>query len=388
MHCLAHWRRSWPEWACEKYNDEVTRLAFRVVLIVLVAASTTASAQTASRRLSTIDALKQYPGFFHLQNVLLRGEIDDTTPRLQLKADEQTIRVVLDEGVSTKKGTVELRGVLIDVGRLEPGDPRVGAFAEGRDAERWPKPGEELFVRAGAITEVPPAATTASVRAIALEPWKFDTQKVTIVGNFRGRNLFGDLPGAPGRSKYDFVVRGTEGAIWVTNLRPRGNGFELDINRRVDSDRWVEVTGTIVRDRGLVSIDATRIVLAKPPQVTEAPEESTLPPVQLDPVQVVFSSPTDGETDFLPTGAIRIQFSKGLNEASLAGRLKVTYAGAPADSTLAFTTTYDGANRAIVLKMTQPFQAFRTVKVEILEGAKAFDGSPVTPWSVSFSIGG
>ena len=53
-----------------------------------------------------------------------------------------------------------------------------------------------------------------------------------------------------------------------------------------------------------------------------------------------------------------------------------------------FQTTYDGANRAVVLKMAQPFEAFRTVKVEILDGMKAFDGAPVTPWSLTFSVGG
>jgi hypothetical protein len=365
----------------------VKRLALHALVIVLLAAGT-ARSQSATRRVTTIDALKQYPGFFHLQNVLLRGEIDDATPRLQLKADEQTIRVLLDEGVATKRGTVELRGVLVDVGRLEPGDPRVGGFVEGRDADRWPRPGEELFVRVSAVADVPPAATTASVRAIALEPWKFDTQKVTVLGNFRGRNLFGDLPGAPGKSRYDFVLRGVEGAIWVTNLRPRGSGFELDVNRRVDSDRWVEVTGTIVRERGLVSIDATRLTLAKAPQATEPPAESAAPAVPLEPVQVVFSSPTDGETDVTASGAIRIQFSRGLAEPSLAGRLRVSYVGAAADSTLPFQTTYDGANRALVLKMTQPFEAFRTVKVEILNGITAFDGAPVTPWTVTFSVGG
>jgi hypothetical protein len=367
----------------------VTRLALPVLAIVLLEAGV-AQSQSATRRVTTIDALKQYPGFFHLQNILLRGEIDDATPKIQLKADEQTIRLFVDEGVSTKTGTVEVRGVLIDVGRLEPGDPRVGGFAEGRDADRWPRPGEELFVRVSAIAEVPPSATTASVRAIALEPWKFDTQRVTVVGNFRGRNLFGDLPGAPGKSRYDFVLRGVEGAIWVTNLRPRGSGFELDVNRRVDSDRWVEVTGTIVRERGLVSIDATRLTLAKAPQATEAPVEAVAPPVPLEPVQVVFSSPTEGEIDVLPTGPIRIQFSRGLNEKSLAGQLRVSYLGSAAGtaSGLQFQTTYDAANRALVLKMAQPFEPFRTVKVEILDGMKAFDGAPVTAWSVSFSVGG
>ena len=354
-------------------------------------AAGSARPQTApSRRLTTIDALKQYPGFYHLQNVLLRGEIAEEGTRLQLRADDQMIRVLLDAGAATKSGAVELRGVLIDVGRLEPGDPRVGTYAEGRrDDERWPRPGEELFVRTSDVAQVPPSATLASIRAIALEPWKYDTQKITVIGNFRGRNLFGDLPGAPGKSRYDFVLRGVEGAIWVTNLRPRGSGFELDVNRRVDTDKWLEVTGTIVRERGLVSLEATRLTLAKQPQVTEAPAESAAPPLLLQPVQVVFSSPTDGETDVGAAAAIRIQFSKGLREASLAGQLRVSYVGATApDAGLEFKATYDGANRAVVLRMAQPLEAFRTVKVEILDGLKGFDGAPVTPWTISFSVGG
>ena len=58
------------------------------------------------------------------------------------------------------------------------------------------------------------------------------------------------------------------------------------------------------------------------------------------------------------------------------------------DAGLPFQTTYDGANRAVVLRMAQPLEAFRTVKVEILDGLKGFDGAPVTPWTISFSVGG
>jgi hypothetical protein len=36
--------------------------------------------------------------------------------------------------------------------------------------------------------------------------------------------------------------------------------------------------------------------------------------------------------------------------------------------------------------MAQPFAAFRTVKVEILDGMKGFDGGPVTPWTISFLL--
>ena len=76
----------------------VTWLALRVLLIVLVAAGVARPQTAPTRRLTTIDSLKQYPGFYHLQNVLLRGEIAEEASRLQLSADDQSIRVLLDDG--------------------------------------------------------------------------------------------------------------------------------------------------------------------------------------------------------------------------------------------------------------------------------------------------
>jgi hypothetical protein len=346
--------------------------------------------QTGSRRLTTIDALRQFPGFYHLQNVLVRGEFTTEGARTMLRADEHEIRVLLDDGVSTPNGTTDARGLLIDVGRLEPGDPRVGRFAEGRDAEKWPRPGEELILRVSAAVPGPQLASAASVRSIAIEPWKYDGQTVTVVGNFRGRNLFGDLPGAPGKSRYDFVLRGTEGAVWVTDLRPRGQGFDLDINRRVDTDRWLEITGTVLREKGLVSLKATRVALAKAPQTAEAVEEAAPPPIPLLPIDVVFNSPTDRETDVSPRAPIRIQFSRGLNEASLEGHVRLSYVGQPEPGLPAtlYKVSYDAANRAIQISTVQPFEAFRTVRLELLEGIKGLDGAPVRPWTLTFSIGG
>lgn len=355
-------------------------------------AASVGGTQTSARRFTTIDALRQFPGFYHLQSVLLRGEIAESGPRLLLRADEHEMRVILGEGVTSKSGVIEVRAVFFDVGRIEPSDPRATDIAEGRDPDRWPRPGEELILRVSAISEALPS-TTASVRALTLEPWKFDGQTVTIVGNFRGRNLFGDLAGSPNKSKFDFVLRGAEGAIWITSLRPKGDKFDLDINRRVDSDRWLEVTGKVVHEHGLVSIEATRLTLAKAPDATAEREEPAAPPAPLQPVQVVFSAPTDAETDVGAGAPIRVQFSRGLNEASLAGAIRVSYLGAPPPGpgvpapTLPFDVSYDAGSRSIQIKMKQPFESFRTVRVQLLESLKGFDGAPLAPWSVTFTIG-
>ena len=360
------------------------RRALLTFLLALLSLSG-ANAQSGVRRLTTVEALRQFPGFYHLQNVLVRGEFAVDGARTFLRADEREIRAFFDEGVNTPNGMVDARGLLIDVGRLDPGDPRVGAFAEGRDAEKWPRPGEELILRVSAVANRESLSSSATVRAIAIEPWRFDGQMVTIVGNFRGRNLFGDLPGAPAKSKYDFVLRGTEGALWVTDLRPRGKDFDLDVNRRVDTDRWIEVTGTVIREKGLVSLKATKVALAKPPQASGISDEPAAPPVPLLPVDIVFNSPTDGETDVRGSAPIRIQFSRGLKESSLETHVRLSYVGV--NEVIAFKTSYDAANRAIQITTAQPLAAFRTVRLELLEGITGFDGAPLRPWSITFSVG-
>jgi hypothetical protein len=356
------------------------------LLLLIVAAS--ASGQTAQRRLTTIDAIRQFPGYFHLQNVLLRGELSDDAERLALRADEGEIRITMGDGVSTQRGPVEVRGYVIDVGRLDQDDPRLGTIAQGRDRERWPRPGEELFVRVTSLSDAS-VASSPTVRAVALEPWKYEGQTITLVGNFRGRNLFGDMPAAPAKSKYDFVLRGAEGAIWVTGLRPRGRSFELDVDRRIDSDRWVSVMGTIVHEKGLVMLEGTTLTLAKAPEVQTPPVEADVPALPKPPVEVIFNSPTEAETDVRPTETVRIQFSRGLNEKSLQGRTRVTLVGATADDPgVVHKAVYDIASRSIALRFDAPLPSFRTVKVEILEGMTGFDGAAVTPWTLTFSIGG
>jgi hypothetical protein len=301
------------------------RMASAAIGLVLVLGHS-ADAQSTVRRLTTIDALRQYPGYYHLQNVLLRGELAEAALRTTLRTDEHEIQVMLGEGVRGASGAIEVRGQLIDVGRLQQNDPRLSTYLDGRELDQWPRPGEELFVRVDGILEAQTLAV-ASVRALSLEPWKFDGETVTVVGNFRGRNLFGDLPDAPRRSRYDFVLRGAEGAVWITGLRPRGRGFDLDVDRRIDTNRWVEVTGTVGRERGLVTIDATRIALATEPEQPAIVAEDAAPPAPLLPLEVVFSSPTQEDIDVATTSTVRIQFSRGLNQASLAGNIRIGYLG-------------------------------------------------------------
>ena len=355
----------------------------RRVAALLLLGPAVSSAQPAPRRLATIAGLRQFPGFFHLQNVLLRGEFKEDSGRTSLESEDGNIRSVLDNGVRTTSGAVEVRGQLIDVGRLEPNDPRV-PDADGRDASRWPRPGEELFVRVTAVTSATPP-TSLSIRALALEPWRYEGQKVTVTGNFRGRNLFGDLPGAPGKSRHDFVIRGAEGAAWVTGLQPRGRGFDLDVDRRFDTNQWLEVTGVVAYERGLVRIEATGLSAAKAPEVLREADEPALPPPVLPPLEVVFSSPTPGEEDVSATTVVRIQFSRGLDTKTMAGAVRVSYPGTTTKPP-AFQTSYDAATRALSLRFSAPLEPGR-VQVDVVETLKAFDGGLAKPWTLMFTVG-
>ncbi len=339
-----------------------------------------------------MDALRQYPGFFHLQPVVLRGELAESGDRVMLRSDEHEIRVLLDDAGSVD-GLVEVRGQMLDVGRLEPGDPRLTRY-ERLDQERWPAPGEELLVSATSVMPAP-TGSTPSLRALALEPWKFAGQPVTLTGQFRGRNLFGDLPDSPRTSRYDFVLKAADAAVWVTGERPRGRGFDLNVDRRADTGRWLEVTGVVAHQNGLVRVEATRIAAAEEP--TAAAERDDVPVVlpPQPPVEVVFSTPTEGETDVATATSIRIQFSRNVRPETLKGRVSVSYLGAESfekgeaqPPSIEVKTSYDPGARALELTFPAPLERFRTVRVQLLEGIEAFDGGPVQPWTLTFSVGG
>ena len=369
----------------------MTRLQLLAAVLIVLLPSGNATSQGAVRRLATVASLHQYPGYFHLQNVLLHGEFVESGARVVLRGGERDITVLLNDN-KTAAGLAEVRGQLLDVGRLEPGDPRLAAYEGARDPERWPRPGEELVLVVTGITEAQ-LATTPSVRGLALQPWRFEGQKVSVVGQFRGRNLFGDLPSAPGKSRYDFVLRSADTAVWVTDLRPRGRGFDLSVDARVDTGRWLQITGTVFQDRGLVTIAGTAVTVAATPEAPPAEEEAPSPAAPLEPADVVFSSPYEGEIDVPVTTSVRIQFSRGLDPATIAGQVRVSYVGAtppgaPQPASLEVQHTYDAGTRAIEVKLTQPLDRFRTVRVDLLEGLKAFDGAPVRPWTLTFSAGG
>ena len=346
--------------------------------------SSVGQAQSSGRHLTTIDALRRFSGYFHLQNIVLRGEFVENGRRVALRGGDNEMQVMLND-VNTIDGPVEVRGQLIDIGRLAATDPRLGRYENKPDPDHWPMPGEELLLSVTSVAKAEPESMP-TIRAIALEPWKFEGQSVSVTGQFGGRNLFGDVPAAPAKDKYDFVLRTTEGAVWVTGLRPKGKGFDLNVDARVDTSHWLQVSGVVKHERGLVLLEAKTMTPAQAPATRVVIEQP--PPPPKEPGEVVFSSPTDGETNVPASAPIRVQFSRGIDPPTINGRLRLSYVGGNAPTgSVDVQATYDVGTHAVVLRLSKPLETFRTVKLELLDGVKTFDGAPIKPWTVTFSVG-
>ena len=373
---------------------------YRPTLLLLVAVTSVVSAQAPTRRATNIGALLGFPAFFHGRPIVMTGKVatlDDG--QVRASDDNGSLRVVFKG--SAPDGLDEIRGEFWDIGRMKPDDPRL-ALIDLRAVFRmdpdgpWPRPGEVAAIIATAIARATPPPA-ASIRAIVLNPSRYLTQKVTITGQFTGRNLLGDLPDAPARSRWDFVLRSADAAIWVSGAQPKGKGFDLRLDARVDTRRWLEVTGVVHEGRGLQWLEVAAGGIQTGKAVTDAPvvEEPAVRVPAAPPPEVIFSAPTDGETDVFLTATVRMQFSRDVDPASLKGHVRAHYLesesaerGEPTTPTADFTTQYGAANRVLELKFARPLERFRTLKVDLLDGILGTDKQPVKPWTLTFTMGG
>jgi hypothetical protein len=210
---------------------------------------------------------------------------------------------------------------------------------------------------------------------------KMDGQLVRVVGKFRGRNLFADLPSKSMRTVNDWVIKDSLFAVWVTNHKPKGDGFELDPAIRRDSNHWVEVIGRPMTKNGVVILDAAQVALTQPPTpkadaapAPPPPERPKVPPV------IVFSLPLDGEGDFDFSGRITLQFNNDMDEDSFKGRVGLRYEGPafPGDPGFeSMRVTYEPGPKALVVDPGAPILRGRILNLVLLTGIIDIDGQPL-----------
>ena len=352
-----------------------------------------------SRRAATLDALERHPFFFHGQEVILVTDAFAEQVLTWLVSDDDSSRLLALDVPPPPEGTrerLEVIGTFYDVGRLDESDQRLAGLPIRRLSEellrkRWPARGElPLLVATSSRPAARPSTTT--LRSIVLDPDRYVDQGVTVIGRFRGRNLYGDLPEAPDESRWDFVLRSADAAAWVVGREPKGDGFELDVLARVDTGRWLEVTGAVRVQDGMVLVDAGALALAEP--IPDRPPPAAVETRRLPPPEVIFSAPLPDDVDVPQDTTVRVQFSRDMDPESFDGQVRVAYtspggtridAGAP---DILFELAYRGRNRVLEIRFEHELERFRSITVELLDGVQANDGTPLPPWTLSFFIGG
>jgi hypothetical protein len=224
----------------------------------------------------------------------------------------------------------------------------------------------------------PIKANSQTLESLVMSSGRHDGETVRVVGKFRGKNLYGDLPTRSERSRTDWVIKDDLFAAWVTGKRPKGPGWELDPGLKRDTGKWVEVVGRVETLNTVTYIRALEVRLTTAPKPTaEAkappalPERPKLPPV------VVFSLPLDGDREIPTDSRFTVQFSKDMDAATFKGHVILRYEGPVLPGDRSFDgckMTYDEGKRALTIDPGDILRAGRKVDLILLPGIADLDG--------------
>lgn len=270
---------------------------------------------------------------------------------------------------------VEITGVFLQAGQVQGGTPAFGV-------QFWNFTGPPEKEPTGEIK-----APEVSLEKLVSNPGKRDGQMIRVVGKFRGRNLYGDLPIRTQRTTADWVIKDDLYAIWVTGKKPKGAGWELDSGLKRDTGKWVEVIGKPETVRGVTYIKAVRIQLTPPPSARAdvkppppPPEKPRKPPV------VVFALPLDGDGEVAQDSRFVVQFSKDMDESTFNGHVLLRYTGPVLPGDRAFDglkLTYDRGRRALTVDPGDLLRPRRQIELILLPGIADIDGLTLIPRGTS-----
>ena len=254
-------------------------------------------------------------------------------------------------------------------------DPPLPTLPERQGHPDWPQVSVTIWRisdagRDEAGPKIKPLDTT--LEALVSSPGKRDGQLVRVVGKFRGRNLYGDLPVKSQRSNSDWVIKDEVWAVWVTGKKPKGSGWQLDPNAKRDTGRWIEVVGRPLTRDGITYLQAREVALTTPPTPSAGPSAAPPPPElpRIPPV-VVFALPLDGDTEVTTDSRFVVQFSEDMEEASFKDRVILRYAGPIRPGDRAFVglkLSYDGGKRALTVDPGDVLRQGRLVELLLLPG--------------------
>ncbi len=239
-----------------------------------------------------------------------------------------------------------------------------------REARAEMEIGDAVKVEAGSVPAVDIGELTAEP-----DPWL--SHRIEIVGKFRGNNLYGDLSIRDKKTPRDFVLKTATDAIWVTGMRPAGQGFRLDPKRRRDTNKWLRVFGRPWLADGKVYLRAERIEMADDPgnealepvdiRVAEREEREA----NFGPLEIVFALPLDGEREIPLDASFRVQFSNRMVEQSFHASVDLLYDDEPDENPFPeLEVTYEEGSRTLVVNpngMLDPERELRLILYREIE---------------------
>ena len=322
--------------------------------------------------------IAEAPAMFEGQAVRVRGHfeapaanaparlVDEADGAVLVAPDADIARLVAVESKAWPGQAIEVTGVV----RRDPTAPAVGPRYA---VSFWDFDASALPATAAIAAD----ATTMKLPELLSNPEAVKGRLVRVVGQFRGRNLYGDLPAPPFRHRLDWVLKDDRAAVWVTGRPPRGRDFKLDPNVPDDVRSWLEVVGRpVVRD-GQVVLRAEQVALVPAPSAARVKTVRIAAGSSVRPV-VIFTMPLDGER-VRSDARFVIQFNKYMDEDSFAGHVLLRYADSPAAGFATMKLAYDDGKRALVIDPGMALEPGRRVECVLRPGILDADGLPLLP---------
>jgi hypothetical protein len=184
--------------------------------------------------------IAETPAEFEGQAVRVRGRfeaaaandparlVDESGAAVFVTADPDIARLVAVEARRWPGHTLEVTGVVRRDASAAGQVPRYGASFWNFDASALPS-----------VPAISADAATLKLPELIANPDAVKGRLIRVVGQLRGRNLYGDLPAASFRHRLDWVLKDERAAVWVTGRPPRGRDFKLDGDRVRSDARFV-----------------------------------------------------------------------------------------------------------------------------------------------------
>jgi hypothetical protein len=325
---------------------------------------------------SSPSEIAESPAMFEGQAVRVRGKyevgvsgaparlVEESGAAVYVTPDSEITRLVAVEAKAWPGQTLEVTGVV----RRDPTSPGTLRYTVS------------FWDFDAALTPTGPAiaaeATTLKLPELLSNPDVVRMGLVRVVGQFRGRNLYGDLPTPEFRHRLDWVLKDAQAAVWVTGRAPRGRDFKLDPDTQEDVRSWLEVVGRAILRDGQVVLKAEKVALVPAPSAARVKTVrlaggSGVPPV------VVFALPIEGEPVRSDTRFV-LQFNKYMDEDTFRGHVLLRYTDG-SEPLATVKLAYDEGKRALVIDPGVALQPGRRIECVLLPGVTDADGMALVP---------